>query len=85
MNEEEKCAFAYYVRKNGIDGLDEIFVPIVEFDNYEISNNGIIRKRNNGRILSITMNKNGFRYVTLNYNGIRKKYTVCLLEKITFR
>ncbi len=66
------------------DGYEEIYIPIRDYDNYEISNFGNVRKKNTGLILKYSYDRDEIRYVTLNKNGIKTKYAVWLLELLAF-
>ncbi len=65
-------------------GYDEIYMPIRNYDNYEVSNYGNVRKKSTGLILKYSYDRDDIRHVTLNKDGIRKKFAVWYLELITF-
>ncbi len=62
-----------------IPGVEEVYFPIKNFDNYEISNSENIRKKSTGLVLKQSLDRNGVRMVTLNQNGVRKKHYVWYL------
>ncbi len=76
-----KFADEYDMQK---DGYEEIYMPIPNYDNYEVSNYGNVRKKNTGLILKYSYDRDYIRYVTLNKDGIKKKLAVWYLELITF-
>jgi len=53
--------------------MEEIFKTIEGFENYSVSNLGNIANQKTGRILSISLYKNGYNKVNFSLNG--KKYT----------
>jgi hypothetical protein len=66
------------------DGYEEIYMPIPNYDNYEVSNYGNVRKKSTGLILKYSYDRDDIRYATLNKNGIKKKLAVWYLELIAF-
>jgi hypothetical protein len=85
MNKEARELNAEYeMEKYGMqkNGNDEIYVPIRDYDDYEISNYGNVRKKSTGLILKILHLKIGQKidYVSLSKDGIRKKFPVWKLR-----
>jgi hypothetical protein len=62
--------------------IGEIYKPIPNYDNYEISNYGNVRKKSTGYILKYTTLENFYmdRYVNLYKNGIKNRYAVWYLH-----
>ncbi len=73
-----------FVDEYDIHGYEEIYKLIPNYDNYEVSNYGNVRKKNTGLILKYSYDKDFIRYVTLNKDGIKKRLAVWYLELITF-
>ncbi len=73
-----------FVDEYGMHEHEEIYKPIPNYDNYEVSNYGNVRKKNTGLILKYSYDKDFIRYVTLNKDGIKKRLAVWYLELITF-
>ncbi len=69
-----------FVDEYGMHEHEEIYKPIPNYDNYEVSNYGNVRKKNTGLILKYSYDKDFIRYVTLNKDGIKKKHAVWYLE-----
>jgi hypothetical protein len=74
-----------------VEKIAEIYKTIPNYDNYEISNYGNVRKKNTGLILKYiyidkytlsdkSKSKRCTRYVILNKNGIRKNFAVWYLH-----
>ncbi len=61
-------------------GYEEIYMPIRDYDNYEISNYGNVRKKSTGLILKCSEDWTGINQVFLSKDGIRKKYPVWKLR-----
>ncbi len=83
MNEEARELNAEYVMEKyemQKYGNEEIYVPIRDYDDYEISNYGNVRKKSTGRILKNLKKGNNIDYVILSKDGIRKKYPVWKLR-----
>ncbi len=83
MNKEARELNAEYeMEKYNMEkyGNEEIYVPIRDYDDYEISNYGNVRKKSTGRILKNLKKGNKIDYVILNKDGIRKKYPVWKLR-----
>ena len=62
----------------------ECFLPIGDFDNYFVSNFGNIKNRKTNRILKPSNDKDGYKYVVLSKNGIKKTFKVHRLVGIAF-
>ena len=60
----------------------EIWLPIKDYENYEISNLGRVRKKD--KILKQYKNDKGYLYVSLSKNNKRKLFRVHRLVAITF-
>ncbi len=72
-----------YRRQNGIK---EIYEPIPNYDNYEVSNYGNVREKRKKKILKYTYDDRHqhVREVTLNKDGKRKKFMVWYLQLLSF-
>jgi hypothetical protein len=52
-------------------GINEVFLPIDGFNNYEVSNYGNVRNKSTGRILKVIESNTGYYNVSL-CNGVNK-------------
>ena len=48
---------------------EEVFLPIIDFDNYMVSNLGNVKNIKTGRILRQKLRKDGYKDICLNING----------------
>ena len=64
--------------------MEEIYKKIEEYENYEISNQGNVRNINTGRILKPRKDTNGYYFVHLYKNGIRKQFKIHRLVGFAF-
>ena len=63
---------------------EEIYKPIIGYDNYEVSNLGHIRNIKTGRILRGATSNTGYYFVSLSQNGKTKSHSVHRLVLETF-
>jgi hypothetical protein len=66
-------------------GIKEMYMPIDDYSNYEVSNYGNIKNKKTGKILKPALNNKGYEYVNL-YDGTNKPKTFKIhrLVLITF-
>ena len=64
--------------------MEEIYKKIDDYDNYEISNLGNVKNTDTGRILKPGKNTNGYYFVGLSKNGIRKYFKIHKLIALHF-
>ena len=62
--------------------MNEIWKKVKDYENYEISNFGKVKRKN--KVLKYFICKNGYKYVSLSKNGIVKKITIHSLVAINF-
>ena len=55
-------------------GIKEVFLPIDEFPNYEVSNYGNVRNRKTGKNLKNNVDINGYHYVFIRKSKIGTKF-----------
>ena len=65
-------------------GIKEMYLPIDDYSNYEVSNYGQVRNRATGRILKPGIDGNGYQFVNLCNEGKVKKLKVHRLVLIAF-
>ncbi len=71
MEGAQKFKEEYEMRKFLVFGAhEEIYKPIPNYDNYEVSNFGNVRKKSTGLILKYSYDRDNIRHVTLNKDGI---------------
>jgi NUMOD4 motif len=64
--------------------IEEVWKPIWEFDNYEVSNHGRIRSSMSGRLLALSQNQYGVTYVGLMHRGTQYHRSVPLIVANAF-
>jgi hypothetical protein len=85
MKGAQKYIQEYEMRKFLVIGAhEEIYKPIPNYDNYEVSIFGNVRKKSTGLILKYSFDRDNIRHVTLNKDGIKKKLAVWYLELFAF-
>lgn len=62
----------------------EKYVLIPNFDNYAVSNEGILKNVKNGKILKLQLNQNGYPTYTLCQNGVKKAFAIHRLVALFF-
>jgi hypothetical protein len=64
--------------------LMDIWKPIVGFEGYSVSDHGLVRNEETGRILTVLHNQYGNRYVGLSKDGIQHRRSLPLLVATSF-
>ena len=72
--------------ENKTNIMEEIYIKIKGFENYEVSNFGNVKslKNNKIKLLSQGTHSNGYKHVTLLSNGLRKTFKVHRLVCVLF-